>query len=414
MSNFNYTPPVTSTNGHHGHLSPEQSFMLRLFWGRLYEIFDGKALCDQTIPISFKGETAVDSSVSDPSGAASKGWLTFANSSPAANPPAPRFTGSELYNIFWKLAMMSHPDRIVLKYLRARKWVLDESLKMFLNSFKWRIVERLDELSELSDVELDAKYTGFIDQMRSGKGYIRGGDALGRPISFINARQHHKADQPAETIHRYTLYTMECGRTLLPEGVETVVILFDLSDFGLNNMDWGFIRLFVQCFESYYPETLAQCIIHRAPYVFWGIWKLIEPLLDPVVTKKFVFTSNNEELHQVIPREHLPITHYDGLDDWNYSYVPPAAGENDLMNDTVQRQALLKERHGLQAEFDAATRAWIDSGDESHSAQRDEIAQRLREQYSRLAPVTRATSLYQRWGVLTDGKVNWNYNVKMQ
>lgn len=77
---------------------------------------------------------------------------------------------------------------------------------MFLNSLKWRIVERLDELSELSDVELDAKYTGFIDQMRSGKGYIRGGDALGRPISIINARQHHKADQPAETIHRYTLY----------------------------------------------------------------------------------------------------------------------------------------------------------------------------------------------------------------
>src|SRR5690242_987947 len=77
---------------------------------------------------------------------------------------------------------------------------------MFLNALKWRIVERLDELVELSDVELDAKYPKFIEQMRIGKGYLRGADPLGRPMSVVNTRLHHKADQPAETIHRFTLY----------------------------------------------------------------------------------------------------------------------------------------------------------------------------------------------------------------
>ncbi|KAF9367175.1 hypothetical protein CPC16_006855, partial [Podila verticillata] len=108
---------------------------------------------------------------------------------------------------------------------------------------------------------------------------------------------------------------------------------------------------------SYYPETLGVCVVHKAPFVFWGLWKLIQPLLDPVVASKFVFTRNNAELHKVIPRERLPITHYDGLDDWTYKYD-------------------------------------------------------LREQYTRLTPYVRAVNLYQRWGVAKDGKVNWTYNVK--
>ncbi|KAF8920979.1 hypothetical protein BGZ52_011627, partial [Haplosporangium bisporale] len=163
-------------------------------------------------------------------------------------PVPPRFTGQDLYVCFWKLTMMDHPDLIILKFIRARKWVLDDAMKMFLNALKWRIVERLDELVELSDVELDAKYPKFIEQMRIGKGYLRGADPLDRPMSVVNTRLHHKADQPAETIHRFTLYTMECGRTVLPQGAETVIVIFDLSNFGLDNMDWGFVRLFVQCF----------------------------------------------------------------------------------------------------------------------------------------------------------------------
>lgn len=79
-------------------------------------------------------------------------------------------------------------------------------MKMFLNALKWRIVERIDELVELSDVELDQKYPKFIEQMRIGKGYLRGADPLDRPMSVVNTRLHHKNDQPAETIHRFTLY----------------------------------------------------------------------------------------------------------------------------------------------------------------------------------------------------------------
>ncbi|KAF9091047.1 hypothetical protein BGX27_002083, partial [Mortierella sp. AM989] len=258
-SESTYVKPTLPTDGRLGHLTPEQTEKLKQFWVRLYEIFDDKATFDQTAPSSFKGQ-AREGEEAAPA-PEKKGWFSRGKSASESGTevvaPAPRFSGKDMYEAFWKVTMMDHPDLIALKFIRARKWVLEDALKMFLNALKWRIVERIDELSELSDVELDKKYPKFIEQMQKGKGYL-------------------------QTIHRFTLYTMECGRMCLPEGSETVIVVFDLSNFGLDNMDWGFVRLFVQCFESYYPETLGVCVVHRAPFVFWGLWKLIQPLLDPV------------------------------------------------------------------------------------------------------------------------------------
>ncbi|KAF9172264.1 hypothetical protein BGX20_005999 [Mortierella sp. AD010] len=411
-----YVQPVAPTEGRLGHLTTEQTEKLQNFWIRLYDIFDGKTQFDQTAPSSFKGQ-ARDDDAAAPAPEKKSGWFgRKEKAAPAAEAtkeaPAVRFTGADLHKAFWKLTMMDHPDLIVLKFLRARKWNLDDAMKMFLNALKWRIAERIDELVELSDVELDKKYPKFIEQMKLGKGYLRGADPLDRPMSVVNTRLQHKNDQPPETIHRFTLYTMECGRMVLPQGAETVIVIFDLSNFGMDNMDWGFVRLFVQCFESYYPETLGVCVVHKAPFVFWGLWKLIQPLLDPVVASKFVFTRNNAELHKVIPRERLPINHYDGLDDWTYNYVPAAAGENDAMKDLAKKEELLTERHELESKFDAVTRAWIKNVNGKNSSERDEIAQNLREQYTRLTPYVRSKNLYQRWGVAHDGQVTWTYNVK--
>ncbi|KAG0063367.1 hypothetical protein BGZ89_009915 [Linnemannia elongata] len=442
-----YIRPVLSTEGRLGHLTPDQNLKLQEFWVRLYEIFDGKVDFDQTAPPSFKGQgrdadvsslyspaaplTSSSSSSSStaaqaqatpatqnagwfgggfgPSAAA--GFVDAVSSDTVMSDEAPRFTGKQLHRIFWKITMMDHPDLVVLKYIRARKWVIDDALKMVLNALKWRVVEQLDELVELSDAELDAKYPKFIEQLKSGKGYLRGADPLGRPMSIINTRLHHKSDQPPETIHRYTLYTMECGRTVLETGAESVIVIFDLSDFGLDNMDWGFIRLFVQCFEAYYPETLGVCVIHKAPYVFWGIWKLIQPLLDPVVTAKFVFTRNNADLHKVIPRERLPVVPYDGLDDWKYEYIPAQEGENDCRNDVVKREELLNERHELESRFETVSKEWCLKMDGSSSAERDAIAAQLKEQYTRLWPYVRAVNMYQRWGAAQPTGVNWTYNL---
>jgi len=80
---------------------------------------------------------------------------------------------------------------------------------MLVTTLKWRIVENVDELIALSDVELDAKYPRFLEQMRTGKAYLRGADPLDRPICVVNTRIHHKPDQSAKTISRFALHVRE-------------------------------------------------------------------------------------------------------------------------------------------------------------------------------------------------------------
>lgn len=77
----------------------------------------------------------------------------------------------------------------------------------------------------------------------------------------------------------------------------------------------------VQCFEAYYPESLGILVIHKAPFVFWGVWKIIEPWLDPVVASKIRFTRSDKELTDVIEAERLP-NKYEG-------------GKDQVRNDTV-------------------------------------------------------------------------------
>ncbi|KAF9422291.1 hypothetical protein BGZ76_003797 [Entomortierella beljakovae] len=206
MADSVYVKPTLPTDGRLGHLTPEQTEKLKQFWVRLFDIFNGKTPFDQSAPSSFKGQHREEEGEAA-AAPEKKGWFGRGKSaSESSTVAAPRFTGTDLYNEFWKVILMDHPDLIVLKFIRARKWVLDDGIKMFVNALKWRIVENVSELSELSDVQLDKKYPKFIEQMQKGKGYLRGADPLNRPLSIVNTRLHHKSDQPAETLHRFTIF----------------------------------------------------------------------------------------------------------------------------------------------------------------------------------------------------------------
>jgi hypothetical protein len=137
-----------------------------------------------------------------------------------------------------------------------------------------------------------------------------------------------------------------------------------------------------------------------------GIWKIIKGWLDPVVAGKVHFTNNIKDLKQYIPVERVP-RDLDGDEDWQYRYAEPVPGENDSMKDEEARDRLLAERQKLYRDYESATVEWIRSpGREDGStikARRNDLANRLREQYWILDPYIRARSYYDRVGVLQPG-----------
>ena len=69
-----------------------------------------------------------------------------------------------------------------------------------------------------------------------------------------------------------------------------------MTHFTMANMDYTPVKFMIKIFEANYPESLGTVLVHKSPWLFQGIWKIIKGWLDPVVAAKVHFTSSVEDL----------------------------------------------------------------------------------------------------------------------
>jgi hypothetical protein len=142
----------------------------------------------------------------------------------------------DLRQAFWSMVKHDHPDGLLLRFLRARKWDVDKALIMMISTMHWRSEEmHVDddivmngELAALNDSKSDdpsIKKEGedFLAQMRMGKSFLHGLDKDGRPMCIVRARLHKQGEQSEKSLERFTVYTIETARMLLRPPVDTAV-----------------------------------------------------------------------------------------------------------------------------------------------------------------------------------------------
>jgi hypothetical protein len=98
----------------------------------------------------------------------------------------------------------------------------------------------------------------------------------------------------------------------------------------------------------------------------------------------------------------------EGEEKWEYKYIEPQPGENDLMKDTATRDKIQAERNQIVDAYEKATIEWLKStGEEAEAAKakRTKLAADLKTNYWKLDPYIRARSLYDRIGVIKPGGV---------
>ncbi|EQL29429.1 hypothetical protein BDFG_07973 [Blastomyces dermatitidis ATCC 26199] len=320
----------------------------------------------------------------------------------------------ELRMAFWNVIKHDNPDSLLLRFLRARKWDVHKALVMLVSTLKWRSQEwKVDdeivfkgeaafhENSKSDDPTKKKEGEDLLHMLRIGEAYCRGKDKLGRPICYINVRLHRIGAYCQSAIEKNIIFQIETSRLMLDSRIDTAVIVFDMTDFGLANMDYIPVKFIIKCFEANYPESLGAILVHKAPWIFSGFWTIIKGWLDPVVASKVHFTSNYQELENFIAKEAIPVG-LGGSDDYAYEYIEPKAGENDLMKDTIKAASLKEEKLKMIDEYQKATREWIDTAStaadkgEEINKQRQDIASRLSEFYWKLDPYIRARSIYDR------------------
>lgn len=179
----------------------------------------------------------------------------------------------------WGFILADHPDVLVLRFLRARKWDVPKAVAMLVSALNWRherrledgIIRKGDSIGLGVERHLSADEKGFMAQYRSGKAYVRGSDKENRPVFIIKVRLHDPKLQSPESMEMFVLHNIETVRTMLRHPNEKVCLIFDLTHFGLKNMDFHVVKFLVQAFEARYPEYLGVVLVHNAPFIFWGM-----------------------------------------------------------------------------------------------------------------------------------------------
>ncbi|KAK3313343.1 CRAL-TRIO domain-containing protein [Apodospora peruviana] len=408
--------------GHLGNLTADEKRKLQEAWSRLLK------LCHDADKETTNG-TATNGTHETPAKPADQNGHTPANGhhhhhhhhhhlhhhQHTENPAVPP---SEFRQLLWNFVLADHADVLVLRFLRARKWDINKAMDMLISALNWRHEHRLDEdivrtgdrFSLTTPLTPDEK--GFMAQYRSGKAYVRGSDKEGRPVFIIKVKLHDPKLQSPEAMERFVLHNIETIRSMIRHPDEKAALIFDLTGFGLKNMDFHVVKFLVQVFEARYPEYLGVVLIHKAPWVFWGVWSIIKPWLDPVIASKINFTSSNSDMEKFISQENLQKC-YGGKDTFEYKYIDPveAAGE-DRTKDEEKKAKLQNEREELMRRFEGLTEEWAkldpDSAEgKQKDVERGDLARELRKSFWQLDPYVRARTYYHRAGVIgADGTVD--------
>ncbi|KAH8812285.1 CRAL-TRIO domain-containing protein [Xylogone sp. PMI_703] len=324
-------------------------------------------------------------------------------------PPLNGMSSEHFKQCLWNFILGEHPDATILRFLRARKWDVEKAMEMLTADIYWRDERHMDEdIVQKGETVVYKKSPtpdekGFIQQYRSGKAYVRGADKESRPVFIIKVRLHDPKAQSPEAMETFVLHNIETLRSMIKAPIDTASIIFDLTRFGLRNMDFHVVKFLIQVFEARYPETLGVVLVHNAPFIFWGIWKIIRPWLDPVIASKIHFTRNNNELTNFISPENLQ-TCYGGQDTWEYKYIELEPGENERM-ESEKKPKLQAERNELIHQFEQLTVQWVGLSPESPAAkeresERKDVAKQLYSNYWKLDPYIRAKTYYHRAGVI--------------
>ncbi|EFA82279.1 cellular retinaldehyde-binding/triple function domain-containing protein [Heterostelium album PN500] len=202
-------------------------------------------------------------------------------------------------------------DSMILRFCRARKWNLNDAYTMLFNALLFRATFQNTGVDAITEETVD-------NEMKAGKSFFHGSDKEGRPVCIVRTRKHDSSQRDLEEAQRYCVYVMETGKALLPPGIETCTLIFDMSSFSTKNMDYPLVKFMVDMFQKYYPESLARCLILNAPWVFMGVWNIIKHWLDPYTVSKISFVKTRQ-LIDYIPADQLLMA-YGGESKFKYTY----------------------------------------------------------------------------------------------
>ncbi|EPS60308.1 hypothetical protein M569_14495, partial [Genlisea aurea] len=243
-------------------------------------------------------------------------------------------------------------DVILLKFLRARDFKVNEAFAMLKSVISWRKEFKIDQLLNQEEEEEEDIIAGLEKVV-----YIHGVDKEGHPVSYntfgefqdkeLYAKAFSDGEKRDKFLRWYIQFLEKNIRKLdfTREGISTIVQIIDLKNSP------GFI-LFkkelrqstnqaLQLLQDNYPEFVAKQVFVNVPWWYVAYNRLISPFLTQRTKSKFVFagpTRTAETLLRYIAPEQLPVQ-YGGLslrdgDHHHHQFSPTDPATEEILKPT--------------------------------------------------------------------------------
>lgn len=209
-----------------------------------------------------------------------------------------------------------HDDNLLLRFLRARKFHIANTHKMFVDCETWR-----------KDLGVDRLRYDFVfeeeDAVRDCyPRYYHGVDKAGRPIYIenvgaIDIKTLFKVTDEERMTKQHVISYETLIQDRMPacskragHHIEQCCTIIDLKGVSLRQFAsaFGFIKRTSAIAQNYYPEMMGRMYVINAPMMFTSVWGMVKPLLDEVTVKKITILGGNYQnsLLEDIDADYLP------------------------------------------------------------------------------------------------------------
>ncbi|KAL8277621.1 hypothetical protein RQP46_010053 [Phenoliferia psychrophenolica] len=209
-----------------------------------------------------------------------------------------------------------HDDPALLRFLRARKFDIPKAKIMWIDTQKWKVAFKVDELYETFE------YTEKAEVSKLYPKFYHKCDKDGRPIYVeqlgkLDLAKLYEVTTPERQLQSLVVEYEKFQRDRLPicsaitgHLIETSCTIMDLKGVGITQF-WkvkNFVQEAAAISQNNYPESMGKFYIINAPWAFSSVWSLVKGWLDEAtVAKIFILGSDYKKgLLEQIPADSLP------------------------------------------------------------------------------------------------------------
>ena len=187
------------------------------------------------------------------------------------------------------------------RFLVARKFNVENAYDMLANYIDWRVKEHPE--NHVRGEEIRAS-------LEANKVHVlKYPDKRNHICIVIEVRKHNMREVTIEETEKMIIYVLDKVTSTYLTGkrsMDKLTCIIDLQKIGWNNLDGEALKVILTFLQNYFPERLATMIIWKPPTIFWIVYKMVIPFVDPKTKGKILMAYKQKELSKYFHKARIP------------------------------------------------------------------------------------------------------------